>query len=1144
MTTTTQFVSIHPPTEVHTDSARQSPVPDSPLSSPPNTPLRLQQLLDDEDLSPTGPPPAAATATPKSTAPFDEPKGSNNNNIVAPFDLPPPPNLNNKNEQLVVNTAAHHDNDKPPLLLRPSWHHREEKKTEPLPFEDELVLDKGDNECLVSPEEVLTNPVDPTPLVTPDNNNTTTAELCTAPTDELGPAWLPRLDHEEEEEEIVPADESLLDFQKQDDHNKSREELDDDDKSQDAPADECLLDRNAERNELLLEPDRSTRQVCDSPDRSTMQVGDSSDHSQVGSNDSPYHSAARSNSPSSPSLSAFHSLDDTSHPPVVATSNHIGMALADPLVAMADATQELGSLMVTTMMKDVQNILLGMPENNSTEEKEQNQEEVVEVVVAEPKKEKNQMRWKEIVQDQVARTQTGGAAADVEEGDDDSSGDESSVFDSSFNDSNDSPARRMKKVAPPVEANTSKHYPENQKRWKETILSGLSQKISRSDPPADVMDAVEATRAMDMDSVKTPQVLKRNYHFHLDDVEPEKIVSSPLSEPPSLRKDMAGRHATSPLSEPPSLRKGGNSPDAPRVFFINDIQSSKIQSPTLVVRSPTQLQTPCQPDQAEEGQLPSLRKNWWKSDDEKTTETAVATTTSQPTKRPDPDAIYEDGSNTCPEILKCALQSVAQDFDGMSPRILKPVDSNDSPEPAQSVLSGSSAVSGSRQSRGSRDPEAITDGLPELLRPLNNDIGIPMGDVMISLLNDSDDRSWERRVHEAIWRCRTMRRNCDTTWLRDQFSRQDGQPARGRSSVRVDADDARVLGGITSVSASQVAAVQHLKYDELDDALALYEDIIDRYFTFSEDHVKNISDPTSQQTLTRFRPHIGSALHNIGIINMLRGDFDQAFKFLDRAVSNRTNDLGAGHPDHLASVCRRAVCQFARENFEAAGRDLQNALTLARGNLETLPDRRLCAEILNNLACISYMCNFHTKPTALLRESLEMQLSVSDDSLYCGSKFSCHSSALNISVTKANIGFLALVSRDTPKAIPLLQSAFREQCLLLRGAHVTLISTMDHLSVAHLLAGNNVKSVQVLRRMFHMQVDEFGPSDPRCQMTKYRIEMVEDEEASDRVQSALQAIPNLESQVGKKSVSLFKALKKTARPRRRKSGRWTKLNDV
>ena len=75
-----------------------------------------------------------------------------------------------------------------------------------------------------------------------------------------------------------------------------------------------------------------------------------------------------------------------------------------------------------------------------------------------------------------------------------------------------------------------------------------------------------------------------------------------------------------------------------------------------------------------------------------------------------------------------------------------------------------------------------------------------------------------------------------------------------------------------------------------------------------------------------------------------------------------------------------------------------------------------------------------------------------------------------------------------------------------------------------------------------MQLDEFGPNDPRCQMTKYRIEMVEDEEAIDKVQSAFQAIPNLESQVGKKSISLFKALK-NARPRRRKSGKWAKLND-
>ena len=68
-----------------------------------------------------------------------------------------------------------------------------------------------------------------------------------------------------------------------------------------------------------------------------------------------------------------------------------------------------------------------------------------------------------------------------------------------------------------------------------------------------------------------------------------------------------------------------------------------------------------------------------------------------------------------------------------------------------------------------------------------------------------------------------------------------------------------------------------------------------------------------------------------------------------------------------------------------------------------------------------------------------------------------------------------------------------------------------------------------------MQIDAFGPSDARCQITRNKIEMIEDEEDNGKVEAALQSIPNLESRVGKKSVSLLRVLKSSRRKIGRKS---------
>jgi hypothetical protein len=105
---------------------------------------------------------------------------------------------------------------------------------------------------------------------------------------------------------------------------------------------------------------------------------------------------------------------------------------------------------------------------------------------------------------------------------------------------------------------------------------------------------------------------------------------------------------------------------------------------------------------------------------------------------------------------------------------------------------------------------------------INSDIGIPKGDILISLLSENVDTPWATRFEEAIWRCHTMRQQSDTKWLRQKLERQPNTPSHGRTSVLVDVDDMRVVGGIESIVSSQRSALEHLKYDDFDDALALY----------------------------------------------------------------------------------------------------------------------------------------------------------------------------------------------------------------------------------------------------------------------------------------------------------------------------------
>lgn len=329
---------------------------------------------------------------------------------------------------------------------------------------------------------------------------------------------------------------------------------------------------------------------------------------------------------------------------------------------------------------------------------------------------------------------------------------------------------------------------------------------------------------------------------------------------------------------------------------------------------------------------------------------------------------------------------------------------------------------------GSDMESSIGDARPIVIIPLDIDIGIPKGDVMLSLLNQSTETNWATRVQEGIWRGRTMRRNCNPAWLTEKVQRKPGQPSKGRTSVLIDVDEGCVVGGIDSLPSTQTAAMEHLKYDDFDDCLALYHDILQCYDVFFEKSFKRASLKSPQEVeedIKSFKLCVGVCLHNIGLIHLLRGDYTDAFTYFERATMNRASSLGSGHSDHIVSLVRMAICRFAVEDFASAHTGLEEALSLTRGNIKTLADHRQLAEILNNLGCLMYMCGQTENAMKHLEEALDIQSFVAGQSLYAGSKFACHNISLNQSISKANIGLITLVTKDVSMSLEAFEAAIR-----------------------------------------------------------------------------------------------------------------------
>ena len=220
------------------------------------------------------------------------------------------------------------------------------------------------------------------------------------------------------------------------------------------------------------------------------------------------------------------------------------------------------------------------------------------------------------------------------------------------------------------------------------------------------------------------------------------------------------------------------------------------------------------------------------------------------------------------------------------------------PETSSPETSSSSKLKGLVSTES---PDYVADAIPALVKSLNNDTGIPKGDIMVSLLSHdhAEPGSWANRVDEAIWRGRTMRRQFSTQWQEAKATRKRKDEPRRRMSICIDVDEVRAVGGIDKLADTQDAAVDYLKYDDFDDALTLCESV-----NFS---CETFVDEMPPQQADKCKPCIATTLYNIGVVHMLRGEHDDALPCFEQAADLRAEYLGIGHVDHIVSFYKKDI---------------------------------------------------------------------------------------------------------------------------------------------------------------------------------------------------------------------------------------------
>lgn len=430
--------------------------------------------------------------------------------------------------------------------------------------------------------------------------------------------------------------------------------------------------------------------------------------------------------------------------------------------------------------------------------------------------------------------------------------------------------------------------------------------------------------------------------------------------------------------------------------------------------------------------------------------------------------------------------------------------------------SGKTACPSEAMSIASLGTEILSNKAPLLIGSLDNVVGICQGDVLLSLVHAKDANASSAsadggvQIHNAVWRMRIMRR-CFTLRETGELSGNPASygvfgkgscpfPARSRSSLPVDVDNMRVVGALEQTRALEASAIDHLRHDEFDDALELYEDILYSYKeTFKR---RNWNQNAAEDGNFCVQPYIGNVLHNKGIVNFLKQDFTEALLCFEMALESRKSRDGSPNPDELTTLVKIALCRFALGHFSKAHAALELCLEAAKGQIKTFMDFSLIAEIMNNLGCLAFMGGDPKAAMDMFVETLKVQQSVMSHSLYSGSVLAGHSTHLSISIVRANIAFLRLCAKDYAGAIVFFERALVSQQLLLYDSHETLLGTMDHLAAANQLGGHNEKAINMLERMLRALTQVHGADDPRCEILRLKIGVVQSSTENGKVEQA------------------------------------------
>eukprot|EP00978_Attheya_sp_CCMP212_P003518 scaffold7251_cov43-Attheya_sp.AAC.4 len=306
-------------------------------------------------------------------------------------------------------------------------------------------------------------------------------------------------------------------------------------------------------------------------------------------------------------------------------------------------------------------------------------------------------------------------------------------------------------------------------------------------------------------------------------------------------------------------------------------------------------------------------------------------------------------------------------------------------------------------------------------------------------------------------------------------------------SVPIDIDeDLFIIEDARHLQAVHDLAAVPLKQGRYDEALEIFDKIL-----------------RSLQNRSNGKPHylLGSAMHNIGIINMWAGTYEEGLSSLYDAVRVRVDALPEDHPDVAVSLAKTGMILFSLERFEDALSSFEQALQMIH------IDNATRAKLLNNIGATYYQMSNFVESLKYFTTALEIQRmwlegpvrresSVFDASVTLGNMGKLQTSCFKkdqriVLTTLGNLAFAKTQKGDKAQALQIYQGIYRSQEAKLGANSREAVETMGLMSVIHIQQCNYDEALTCLTAVLKWQQKTLDASHPAVQNTMETIEKIE-----------------------------------------------------